>query len=62
MPEDFIACEKAGGKMITKSLSGGKYIHLCKDKSGNWHKGEVKEGKSAKISKKLKSMRKSKNA
>jgi hypothetical protein len=46
MPEDFLRCVREHGKTITKSLSGTKYIHLCKDKSGKWHKGEVKVKKS----------------
>ena len=45
MPEGFLRCVREGGKVITKKLSGGKYMHLCKDKSGNWHQGEVKEYK-----------------
>lgn len=43
MPADFTKCEQEGGKMITKSLPDGKYIYLCKDKEGKWHKGEVKQ-------------------
>jgi putative hemolysin len=45
MPADFLACVKNGGKVRTKELSGGKYIHICKDKNGKWHKGEVKTKK-----------------
>ena len=41
MPKDFLNCIRDGGKVVTKSLSGGKYIKLCKDKSGKWHKSEV---------------------
>ena len=41
MPADFLKCESEGGKMITKSLPDGKYIHLCKDKAGKWYKGET---------------------
>jgi len=44
MPKDFLNCVKKGGKVITKSLGNGKYIHLCKDEKG-WHKGEVKKKK-----------------
>jgi len=43
MPRDFTRCVSEGGKVVTKKLSGGKYIHLCKDKSGKWHQGEVKK-------------------
>jgi len=42
MPEDFTRCVSEGGKVITKTLPKGKYVHLCKDKAGKWHKGEVK--------------------
>lgn len=42
MPEDFDRCVADGGKVITKTLDGGKYIHLCKDGAGHWHKGEMK--------------------
>jgi len=45
MSHDFTACQNNGGKIITKSLSGGRYMHLCKDKNGRWHQGEVKESK-----------------
>ena len=45
MPGDFNRCVRDGGQVSTKKLSGGKYIHLCKDKSGHWHKGEVKKKK-----------------
>jgi len=46
MPEDFTKCVNENGKIITKTLKGGKYLHLCKDKSGKWHQGEVKTAKS----------------
>ena len=41
-PADFEACVSAKGKMVTKSLKGGKYVHGCKDSKG-WHWGEVKQ-------------------
>lgn len=44
MPADFERCQAAGGKMITKTLPNGKYIHLCK-LGKKWHKGEVKTKK-----------------
>jgi len=47
MPKDFLICVKKGGKVITKDLGGGKYMHLCKDAKG-WHKGEIKKKKTAK--------------
>ncbi len=54
MPADFLKCVadyKAGkgGKMDTKvSKDGKKYIHLCKDRFGKWHSGEVKQRESNK--------------
>lgn len=45
MPEDFLRCVRSGGKVITKTLTRGKYIRLCKTKSGKWTKGEVKRKK-----------------
>jgi hypothetical protein len=42
MPAAFDNCRASGGKIRTKSLSGGKYIHICFDKSGKSHGGEVK--------------------
>jgi putative hemolysin len=54
MPADFVACVKNGGKVITKSLKGGKYIHLCKDKQGKWHQGEVRVAASNKYTEGLK--------
>lgn len=47
MPADFNACVADKGKVITKTLSGGRYMHLCKDRVGKWHQGEIKK-KSAK--------------
>lgn len=49
MPKDFERCYKSGGKVVTKKLSGGRYIHLCKDSKG-WHSGEVKKKKSSRKS------------
>jgi len=46
MPEAFTNCQKNGGKIITKKLKGNKYMHICYDKQGNAHPGEVKEKKS----------------
>lgn len=34
MPADFDACVKGGGKVRTKSLSGGRYMHICIPKGG----------------------------
>jgi hypothetical protein len=45
VPADFNRAVKAGGKVVTKTLSKGRYIHLVKDKSGHWHAGEVRTKK-----------------
>ena len=45
MPASFLKCVAEGGKVVTKKLPGGKYIHLCKSKSGRWFAGEVKKRK-----------------
>ena len=45
MPAEFEACVKNGGRVKTKKLGGGKYMHICWDKSGKSHAGEVKEAK-----------------
>ena len=41
MPEAFERCVSSGGKVRTKKLSGGKYIHIC-FKDGKSYSGEVK--------------------
>ena len=45
MPEDFEKCRREGGRIRTKTLSDGRYIHICYDKAGKSHAGEVKEKK-----------------
>lgn len=45
MPKDFENCVKDGGKLVTKKLKDGKYIHICYDKNGNSYSGEVKTKK-----------------
>jgi hypothetical protein len=42
MPHEFESCVSNGGRVRTKKLGGGKYMHLCWDKSGKSHAGEVK--------------------
>lgn len=44
MPKDFTDCVKAGGKVITETLKGNRYRHVCFDKSGR-HEGEIKNNK-----------------
>lgn len=48
MPESFDKCRREGGKIRTKKLAGGKYMHICIDKSGKSHSGYVKTRKKAK--------------
>lgn len=43
MPADFDRCVKEGGRVRTKQLSDGRFIHICWDKTGKSHAGEVKE-------------------
>lgn len=44
MPAKFKSCLKAGGKVRTKKLKGGKYIHICII-NGKSYGGEVKKKK-----------------
>ena len=41
MPADFNKCVAEGGRVRTKKLSKGRYIHIC-FKDGKSHAGEVK--------------------
>ena len=45
MPKDFEKCVSDGGRVFTKSLKNGQYIHICIDKKGKSHPGEVKKKK-----------------
>ena len=47
MPARFDACVKAGGKVTTKKLSGGRYQHVCWI-GGQSFAGEVKKKKAKK--------------
>lgn len=47
MPKEFTQCVKSGGRVRTKKLSGGKYIHIC-FKGGKSYAGEVKKAKAKK--------------
>jgi hypothetical protein len=42
MPQAFDSCVSGGGRTRTKSLSGGRYIHIC-FKGGKSYAGEVKK-------------------
>lgn len=46
MPADFEKCVKEGGKVITKKINDKQYMHICYDKNGKAHSGEVKNKKS----------------
>jgi hypothetical protein len=46
MPAEFTKCEKGGGRIRTKSLSGNKYMHICFPKGGGpGVAGEVRKKK-----------------
>jgi hypothetical protein len=45
MPKGFNDCVKNGGRVVTKKLKGNKYLHICYDKEGKAHSGEVKTKK-----------------
>ena len=47
MPEEFDSCVKRGGRVHTKKLKNGKYIHLCFI-GGKSFAGEVKKKKDRK--------------
>lgn len=42
MPEDFLKCVREGGKVITKKIDKDRYMHICYDKNGKAHPGEIK--------------------
>ena len=41
MPKGFEMCQREGGRIRTKALSGGRYMHICFLK-GKSYAGEVK--------------------
>ncbi len=41
MPEGFLKCVREKGRVRTKKLKNGKYIHLC-FKGGKSYAGEIK--------------------
>jgi len=45
MPKKFLECKNAGGKIRTINLKKGVYLHICIDKDGKTHPGEVKHTK-----------------
>ena len=46
MPQAFDNCVKNGGKVRTKTLSGGRYMHIC-FLNGKSYPGYVKVAKSS---------------
>lgn len=55
MPESFNKCVDAGGRVRRKTLSDGRYINICWDKSGKSHAGEVHEKKGERLKKAIRS-------
>ena len=53
MPEDFLKCVREGGKVVTKKIDDKRYIHICYDKKGKAHAGEVKYKKTKSGSKEV---------
>lgn len=48
MPKDFLECIKNGGKVVTIKIGENKYRHICYDKKGKPHYGEIKYKKHSK--------------
>lgn len=48
MPADFDRCVAEHGKVITKRVNKRGYMHICYDKAGKSHAGEMKQYKKAK--------------
>lgn len=48
MPAEFDKCSAEGGKIITKRVNKREYIHICWDKNGKSHAGDVKTYKKVK--------------
>lgn len=47
MPAAFSDCAAKGGRIRTVNPKRGSYLHVCYDKSGKSHAGEVKKTKTA---------------
>jgi len=45
MPADFDRCVAQGGKVRTIKPKPGRYMHVCYDKNGKSHAGEVMHSK-----------------
>ena len=48
MPAAFDKCVEEGGRVRTMVLKKGRYMHVCYDKDGKSHAGEVKQTKKGK--------------
>ena len=48
MPKDFDTCVAGGGRVRTMKVKGGRYMHVCFDKEGKSHAGEVRQSKKTK--------------
>lgn len=46
MPKAFMQCMRGGGRVRTKKMQGGKYMHMC-FKDGKGYAGEVKKRKAS---------------
>ena len=57
MPAGFDRCVKNGGRVRTKKLSGGRYMHIC-FLNGKSYAGEVKIKKKKSLVKKKRILRK----
>jgi len=53
MPKEFDSCVKRGGRVRTKTLSDGRYIHLCFI-DGKSYAGEVHEKKGERLKRAIK--------
>ncbi len=47
MPQSFLTCKNNGGRIRTKTLKGGKFMHIC-FLDGKSYAGEVKTKKHTK--------------
>lgn len=45
MPADFDMCVANGGRVRTLKVGKSKFMHICYDKEGKSHAGEVKKKK-----------------
>lgn len=60
-PTPFEKCVKSGGKVITKRLKHGRYMHICFDKKGKPYPGEIKRKKNKSNKKTIKNAKATKD-